>query len=454
MYVDRILPHDLEAEEAVIGSLVIDGEALSTVVSFLNPQDFYRERNRWCYEACLDLYRRNDPIDQATLGHELSRAKRLEEIGGHGYLSQLAAAVPTSLNIEHYARIVQHAAVLRQLISAGEEISTLGYENEAELEKTLDRAEDVLFRIRSRHSTRDFVHIREVIDKYLAEGDASALEQIAQGMGAIPSGFNDLDQLLGGLQRSDLVIVAGRPSLGKSSLAITIARYAARSGTVAAIFSLEMSSEQIGLRLMAAEAGVDSHRLRLGLLTDDEQDRAIDASGVLSELPIYIDDSPLLTAVELRGKARRLKMERGLDLIVVDYIQLIQGAEGRGQNRVQELGEITRSLKGLARDLNTPVLAVSQLSRAPEQRTSHRPQLSDLRESGSIEQDADVVMFIYRDDMYITREEWEQRYSDRPYPENIAELIIAKHRNGPIGSVHLRFQDRLAQFASLGAGDR
>ena len=214
-----------------------------------------------------------------------------------------------------------------------------------------------------------------------------------------------------------------------------------------------MSSEQIGLRLMAAEAGVDSHRLRLGLLTDDEQDRAIDASGVLSELPIYIDDSPLLTAIELRGKARRLKMERGLDLIVVDYIQLISGAEGRGQNRVQELGEITRALKGLARDLNTPVLAVSQLSRAPEQRTSHRPQLSDLRESGSIEQDADVVIFIYRDDMYVTREEWEQRYSDRPYPENIAELIIAKHRNGPIGSVHLRFQDRLAQFANLGAGE-
>ena len=454
MYAERILPHDLEAEEAVVGSLVIDGEALSSIASFLTPEDFYRDRNRWCYQACLDLYQRNEAIDQATLGHELARTSHLEEVGGHAYLSQAAASVPTSLNIEHYARIVQHTSVMRQLIGAAGEIATLGYEDGAEVESTLDRAEDVLFRIRSRRSTRDFLHIREVIDRFLEEDAAAALGPLARGVAPISSGFTDLDQLLGGLQRSDLVIVAGRPSLGKSSLALSIARNAARFGAVSAIFSLEMSSDQIGLRLMAAEAGVDSHRLRLGLTTDDEQSRIIDASGVLSELPIYIDDSPLLNVVELRSKARRLHMERGLDMIVVDYIQLIQGSDGRGQNRVLELGEITRSLKGMARDLNAPLVAVSQLSRAPEQRTSHRPQLSDLRESGSIEQDADVVMFIYRDDLYISREEWEQRVPDRPYPQNIAELIVAKHRHGPVGTIHLRFQDKLAQFASLDAGEQ
>ena len=455
MYAERIPPHDLEAEEAVLGSLVIDGEAILKISPFLRSEDFYRDRNRWCYQACLDLFHRSEAIDQATIGHELARLNRLEDVGGHAFLSQVAAVVPTSVNVEHYARIVQRTSVMRQVISAAGEIAALGYEDDPDVEATLSRAEDVLFRVRTGRSSRDFVHIREVLDKYLEDTAAATMGTLDRGVAPINSGFVDIDGLLGGLHRSDLVVVAGRPAMGKSSLAMSIVRNAAGLGATAAVFSLEMSRDQLVLRLLAGETGVDSHLLRLGHYSEANERRVVDAVGALSELPVYIDDNPLATVVDVRSKSRRLHMERGLDMIVVDYLQLIEGANGRSQNRVQEIGDITRSLKALARDLNVPVVAVSQLSRAVEMRQSHRPQLSDLRESGSIEQDADVVMFIYRDDKYISEEEWEERHRDRPlpYPKNIAEIMVAKHRHGPTGTVRLSFRDKLAQFANMPVGD-
>ena len=448
MYAERIPPHDLEAEEAVLGSLVIDGEAILKISPFLRTEDFYRDRNRWCYQACLELFRRAEAIDQATIGHELARLNRLEEVGGHAFLSQVAAVVPTSVHVEHYARIVQRTSVMRQVISAAGEIAALGYEDDPDYEATLSRAEDVLFRVRTGRSSRDFIHIREVLDKFLEES-AAVGGPLERGVAPITSGFAVVDQLLGGLHRSDLVVVAGRPAMGKSSLVLNTVRSAASFGATAAVFSLEMSRDQMVLRLLAGEAEVDSHRLRLGLYTDAEERRIVDAVGVLSDLPVYIDDNPLSTVVDVRSKSRRLHLERGLDMIVVDYLQLIEGGNGRSNNRVQEIGEITRSLKALARDLNVPVVAVSQLSRAVEMRQSHRPQLSDLRESGSIEQDADVVMFIYRDDVYFSEEDWDQRHPDRPYPKNIAEIIVSKHRHGPTGTVRLHFRDKLAQFVDL-----
>ena len=452
MYVERVPPHDLEAEEAVLGSLVIDGEAILKISPFLRSEDFYRDRNRWCYEACLELFRRAEAIDQATIGHELARLNRLEEVGGHAFLSQVAAVVPTSVNIEHYARIVQRTSVMRQVISAAGEIAALGYEDDPDVEATLSRAEDVLFRVRTGRSSRDFIHIREILDKFLEES-ATVGGALERGVAPITSGFSVMDQLLGGLHRSDLIIVAGRPAMGKSSLAMSIVRSAAGLGATAAVFSLEMSRDQLVLRLLAGETGVDSHLLRLGMYSEANERRVVEAVGALSDLPVYIDDNPLSTVVDVRSKSRRLHLERGLDMIVVDYLQLIESANGRSYNRVQEIGEVTRSLKALARDLNVPVVAVSQLSRAVEMRQSHRPQLSDLRESGSIEQDADVVMFIYRDDKYISEEEWGQRYPDRPYPRNIAEIMVAKHRHGPTGTVHLYFRDKLAQFTDLPVGE-
>jgi len=280
------------------------------------------------------------------------------------------------------------------------------------------------------------------------EDSAAVQTSQERGAGPVPTGFLDLDRILGGLQRADLIILAARPSLGKSTLALNIARNAASQGATSAIFSLEMSRDQLVLRMLSAEAEVDSHRLRLGLITDQQEQRVIDAVGGLSDLPIYIDDSPLQTIVEIRSKARRLHMERGLDLVIVDYIQLMQGTS-RQENRVQEVSDISRSLKGMARDMNVPLLAISQLSRAVEQRPSHRPQLSDLRDSGSIEQDADVVAFIYRDDVYYTEEDWGRQHAAEPYPKNLAEISIAKHRNGPLGTMNLYFRDQYSRFENF-----
>ncbi len=446
---ESLPPHDVEAEKAVVGSLLIDGESIFKVATFLRPEDFFTSENQLVFDACFSLYQRNESIDQITVARELAQRGRLDEVGGAAYLSHLVSTVPTSLHIEHYAQIVSRLAVMRRLISAGSQISAIGYETEADINVALSRAEDILFRVRQRHSRQDFVPIRQVLNQYFEEAAPAPA-----GEAEIPhilTNFTALDDYLGGLQRSDLIVLAARPSLGKTSLALNIARNAAvNQKACVALFSLEMSRQAVVQRLLANEANVDSRNVRLGRCTEKEERRIMEASGILSEAPIYIDDSPQLRVVEMRSKARRLHYERNIDLVIVDYLQLLQG-EGKSDSRVQEVSEITRSLKALARELDVPVLAVSQLSRAVEWRASHKPQLSDLRESGSIEQDADVVIFIYRDDVYFTEEEWKKTHDieSEPYPRGIADIIIAKHRNGPTGEVKLRFIPKTAKFEGI-----
>ena len=447
--IERLPPHNIEAEEAVIGSLLVDPEAILKTTIFLKPEAFYREKNQWLYEACLSLYERNEAINQITVAQELTRQGKLEEIGGAAYLSHLISVLPTSVHVEYYAQIVHRLAVMRRIISAAGQIAAIGYEAGPDVDAALDKAEDILFRIRRGESPRDFVHIRRVLEQYFEESGFAAPSPVEGHPSHVLSGFFALDELLGGLQRSDMIVLGARPSLGKSSLALSIARNAAiEQKANVAIFSLEMAKEQLVQRLLSSEAEVDSKRVRLGRYTAVEEKRIMEAAGVLAEAPIYVDDSPALKVVEMRSKARRLNYERGIDLIIVDYLQLIRG-DGRIESKVQEISEISRSLKAMARELDTPVLAVSQLSRAAELRPSHIPLLSDLRESGSIEQDADVVLFIHRDEVYYTPEAWERSNPDKPYPKGIANIIVAKHRNGPIGQRDLRFRQNIAKFENL-----
>jgi replicative DNA helicase len=446
---ERLPPHNIEAEEAVIASLLVDPEAILKTTIFLKPEAFYREKNQWLYEACLSLYERNEAINQITVAQELTRQGKLEEVGGVAYLSHLVSVLPTSVHVEYYAQIVHRLAVMRRLISAAGQIAAIGYEAGPDVDVALDKAEDVLFRLRRGESPRDFVHIRRVLEQYFEESSFAAPPPAEGRPSHVLSGFVALDELLGGLQRSDMIVLGARPSLGKSSLALSIARNAAvEQRAQVAIFSLEMAKEQLVQRLLSSEAEVDSKRVRLGRYSAAEEKKIMEAAGVLAEAPIYIDDSPALRVIEMRSKARRLYYERGIDLIIVDYLQLIRG-DGRIESKVQEISEISRSLKALARELNTPVLAVSQLSRAAELRPSHIPLLSDLRESGSIEQDADVVLFIHRDEVYYTQEAWERSNPDKPYPKGIANIIVAKHRNGPIGQRDLRFRQNIAKFENL-----
>ena len=454
MYTEKLPPHNLEAEEAVLGSLLIDGQAILRLIEIIQPEDFYRERNALCYRACLSLFERNEPINPISFADELKRQGKLEEIGGEEYLSHLLYVVPTSVYAANYAKIVQEKAVLRRLGEAAGRIATIAYEESLEAETALRRAEDEIYRLRLRQSTRDFTPLREILRQYLEEVRPS--ETPAPEGAPIPTGFLDLDRLLGGgLHPSDMVVLAARPSIGKTSLALNVARSAAFHGRfkyTVAIFSLEMSKDQVAMRLLSSETGVDTRRLREGDLGEREIQLISDKVGELSEAPIYVDDSPLLTVMEMRSKARRLHMARGIHLLILDYMQLMGGV-GRLENRVQEMGEISRSIKGLARDLNVPVLAVSQLSRAIESRERPaEPRLSDLRESGSIEQDADVVVFIHRPDKLMGEEEWERRNPEEPYPKNIAEIIVAKHRHGPVGRISLRFQESVAQFQNLARG--
>jgi replicative DNA helicase len=448
MYAEKLPPHDPEAEEAVVGSLLIDGDSMNRVAPLIKTDDFYRDRNRWCFEACLALYHRGDAIDQISVSRELSLRERLDDVGGPAYLSHLVSIVPTTVHIEHFATIVNQTATMRRLIGAAGAIAAIGYGDTADVELAMQQAEELLFRVRNTQATRDFVTLREVLDQYLE--DTAGLDPMDRGTAPIPTGFADLDSALGRLQRGDLFILAARPALGKSTLAMNIARNAAGLGAVVAAFSLEMSREQLALRLLSAEAEVDSHLLRLGLLGEAATQRMMNSIGALSDLAIYMDDSPIQSVMEMRAKVRRLHTNRGVDLIIVDYLQLIQGrTESRNENRVQELSEITRQLKALARDLNVPVIAISQLSRAIEQRPDHHPQLSDLRESGSIEQDADVVAFIHREDHYVKRDQWEERHPMEAYPENIVQLVIAKNRHGPTSSIGLYFRGNFARFENL-----
>ncbi len=444
---DRMPPYDLDAEEAVLGSLLIDSDAILKTISQLKPSDFYRDKNQWVYEASHSLYERNEAINQITVAHELGRRDRLESLGGSDYLSNLVLNVPTSVHVEYYAGIVRRLSMMRYLIDASEKIADIGYEAPPDAEAALDKAESVLFQLRNGGRSGGFVHIQKILDDYFEE--TSLAESRKEGEGDLPhinTGFTLLDKKLGGLHRSNLVILAARPSMGKTSFAVNIARNAAMEyGAKIGLFSLEMSKLELAYRLISSESGVNNQLLRQNQLTDNQRDRVMRSLEVLSEAPIYIDDSAFLRDTDMKSKARRLKNESGLDLIIIDYIQLMRSAR-RIDNRVQEMTYISQSLKELARDIDVPVLALSQLSRAVEQRDKHKPMLSDLRESGSIEQDADVVLFIYRDDVYFKEEDWLQQYPDKPYPEGAADIIVAKHRNGPTGEIKLHFNKNTTKF--------
>jgi replicative DNA helicase len=445
---ERLPPFDVEAEEAVLASLMVDEDAIYKVQAALRPEDFYREQNRWAYEACIALWERNETINPVTVAHELARSNRLDEAGGPAFLSRLVTELPTPIGVEHYAGIVRRDATYRQLISASAQISELAYQGGAEIEAVLGRAEALILALRGGDRFRDFVHIRQLLEHYLETPGPESVG--ASLLGQVRTGFVGLDTLLGGLKRSDLILVAARPGLGKTSLALNMARNAAiGQGARVAIFSLEMSAEQLAQRLLASESGVDSTRLRLGEHSESEERRIMHSMGVLAEGEIYIDDTPVQRTIDVRAKARRLHQEKGLDLIIIDYLQLIHGTSMRPDNRVAETSEISRGLKELARELDVPLVACSQLSRAPEQRPSHVPMLSDLRESGSLEQDADVVVFLYREDAYMLEDEWERLHPNAPYPEGIAQVIVAKHRNGPTGIEHLRFRKQLTRFEDL-----
>jgi replicative DNA helicase len=433
---DRLPPHNLEAEQSVLGSLLIDRDAIIKIAAVVKPEDFYGGANGTIYKAVLDLYNRREPTDYITLTDELGRKELLDQVGGVAYLTSLLGAVPTAVHVEYYAKIVERTATLRRLIEAGAQIVAIGYQDGVETEDALDRAEQAIFRVSEKRTTKDFQSIAEVLDRFFDQIDY--LQQHRGEVVGVATGFTDLDQLTGGLQRSDLIILAARPSVGKTAFALGMAYGAAVThGKTVGVFSLEMSAEQLVQRLLSTETGVDSHRLRLGHIDDHEWDRISRAFGRLAEASIYIDDTAGIGVMELRSKARRLQAEQGLDLLVVDYLQLMSAR--RSENRVQEISEISRGLKGLARELNIPVIALSQLSRAVETRSDHRPMLSDLRESGSIEQDADIVMFIYRDEVYDPDTE----------KKGIAEIIVSKHRNGPVGSINLRFFNQTARFADL-----
>ena len=362
-------------------------------------------------------------------------------------MSHLVSITPTSAHAEDYAQIVSSASAMRQLIQAAARISELGYGGADDVESTLRKAEDALLAVRGSAPARDFIPLRQIYDEYLQEISGAADPDTYSGV-PVMTGYADIDELLGGLQRSDMIILGARPSLGKTTLAMNIAVHAAKSGQRCGIFSLEMTRQQLALRVLAAESSVDFHRLRLGVYTYAEEQSIIIAIGRLSDLPVYVDDSRFQTLAEMRSKARRLSLENGLDVLVVDYLQLIQGRPGI-TNRVQEISEISRNLKVLAGDLEVALITCSQLNRLVENRPSHRPQLSDLRDSGSIEQDADVVMFIHREDVYTTEEEWELQHPGQTYPRAIADIIVAKHRNGPTGSVQLEFVDNLVRFDSI-----
>jgi replicative DNA helicase len=434
---DKLQPHNVEAEEAILGSLLIDPDAIVRVATFLNPADFFVERHGWIFEAIRDLHERREPADLVTLTDDLERRGQLTQVGGSAYLTGLINATPTSIHVEFYARIVERTAVLRRLIDAAGQIARLAYEDTEDASEVLDRAEEIIFSVAARQVDRDLRPIINVLDKYIDR--VEYLRQHQGEMVGIPTGLADLDKLLGGLQRSDLIILAGRPGMGKTSLGLSIALQAARKWDKRiAVFSLEMSDEQLVQRLVSAETGIDSQRLRLGEIKDDEWSTLLQATNLLANTQIFIDDTPAISALELRTKSRRLHAEHGLDMVIVDYLQLMRG-DFRSENRQQEISFISRSLKALARELNIPILALSQLSRQVESRHDKRPMLSDLRESGSIEQDADAVLFIYRDEVY---------NPDSEFP-NIAEIILSKHRSGPTGIFSVYFKKHLAQFVDL-----
>jgi len=446
--ITKLPPQNLEAESSLLGCLLIDKDAVIKVVDIIRPEDFYKDANGIIFSAMRELYIHHEPIDILTLTNKLEEKNQLEAIGGRTYLAELANSVATSSHIVYYANIVQRKATLRRLLTTAAEISELGYQEDEEIEKILDIAEQKLFGVSQKYLKNVFLPIDNLLSEAFDRIDE--LHKQSGKLRGLPTGFPDLDGLLAGLQKSDLVILASRPSVGKTSLALDIARQSAiRSKVAIGIFSLEMSKEQLVDRMLCAQAGVSLWRMRTGRLSDREEDndfaRIGEAMGQLSEAPIYIDDSASSSVLEIRTKARRLQVEKGLGLLVVDYLQLMEGRGRYGDNRVQEVSEITRGLKGVARELNIPVLALSQLSRAVEQTRPAIPKLSHLRESGSIEQDADVVMFIYR-----KAADRGYNFDDLPESEkNSAQIYIAKHRNGPTGKANLYFDKNTVSFKSV-----
>jgi replicative DNA helicase len=450
---NKMVPSNIEAEQAVLGALLIDPDAIIKVVPIIHASDFYLEKHAWIYDAIFALHERREPIDFLTVVSELEANNKLNDVGGAAYITALINAVPTAIHVETYAHLVERLSTQRRLISAAGDIAGIAYDSAEDIDATIDRAEEIIFSVAQRRMTRDMIPIRVAVDQFI-----DRLDYVQKHPGEIlgvQTGFTDLDKLLGGFQPSDLIIVAGRPGSGKTSFALSIMQTAAaRYHKKVALFSLEMSAEQLVQRLVASMGDIDSQSLRLGKLTDADYSRLSKATGELSELSIFIDDSAAITPIEIRAKARRLQSEHGLDMVIIDYLQLMT-IRGRIENRVQEISQISRQLKELARELKIPVVALSQLSRAVESREDHRPQLADLRESGSIEQDADVVIFIFREKTYYpTIEKWQLKHPQKPYPENIAEIIVAKHRHGPIKDIQLYFAEDQATFRNLAADPR
>lgn len=442
---ERTLPHNLEAEKSVLGAILINNHAFNQAAEVIDAQDFFRDAHRRIFDRMVALNERNEPVDFVTLTDELRRAGDLDEVGGPAYVSALTDGVPRSANVEYYARIVKEKSTLRRLIQASNEVLSRAYDAGEDADDLLDEAERTIFSIAEGRMRSGFVKLSDLVDT-----GYTLIEQLQNSRGlvtGVPSGFADLDEMTRGFQPSDLVIVAARPAMGKTSFVMNVAMNAAlEAGKSVGVFSLEMSKEQLFLRLLTSEARVDAHRFRGGFLGEQDYERLNGAFARLHEAKVFIDDSPSIGVLEMRAKARRLMAEHGLDMLVIDYLQLMQG-RGRFDNRQQELASISRSIKILAKELNIPILALSQLSRAAETRSDHKPQLSDLRESGALEQDADVVMFIYREEVYAEEER-------RAEVEGAAEIIIGKQRNGPIGSVPLAFLKQYTRFENLQSGHR
>ncbi len=438
MDIGKIPPHDTEAEQAVLGSMLTDQDAVIDAIEVLKPEDFYREDNKYIYEAILNLYNKAEPIDIITVKSELISMGKFEVVGGFEYLGILPDKVPLVANAERYIKIVEEKALLRQLIKASNELIDLGYAQNEDVEMVMDQAEKKIFDIMQGKNQKGFSPIKDILIETFSE--IEKLYNQKEPITGVPTGFADLDYKTAGLHNSDLILVAARPAMGKSAFALNIAANAAINAKVpVAIFNLEMSKSQLVNRMLCSEAMVDSNKIRTGKIEEDDWAKLATALGPLSEAPIYIDDTAGISVAEIRAKCRKLKLEKNIGLVVIDYLQLIQGSGKRNASREQEISEISRSLKILAKELDIPVIALSQLSRAAEQRADHRPMLSDLRESGAIEQDADIVMFLYRDDYYNPDTE----------KKNIAEIILAKHRAGSTGTVELLWMGSYTKFANI-----
>jgi len=435
----KVPPQNLEAEQSILGGILLENSSINGALEILSKGDFYNEAHRKIFSTIIELSEKNEPVDLITLSNALKDKSMLDSVGGTSYLASLVDNVPSAANVANYAKIVKEKAILRGLIGSATDIINSCYETGSDVDEVLDKAEHSIFEISENKVRPSFYQIRDIVkDSFRAIEDLYARKELITG---VPTGFERIDDLTSGLQKSDLIIIAGRPSMGKTSLALNIAQFAALEGqTPVAIFSLEMSKEQLAFRLLASEAKVDSQRLRKGFLGETDWPKLTTAAGRLSEAPLYIDDTPAITILEMKAKSRRLKADAGLGLIVVDYIQLMR-AGGYRDNREQEISEISRSLKALAKELKVPVIALSQLNRKVEDRPNRRPQMADLRESGAIEQDADVIAFIYRDEVYNKSEDNTEK--------GLAEIIIAKQRNGPIGIVKLAFLEKFTSFENL-----